>query len=111
MSTSIHDLWPTDIVRPRQTAPAAILRQQAYLLGQKTQNFVVGEVRSSGDEGGTAFWHQFFVSAALLNVRVRLCLASHGRAFYPVKVVAFDVAENNLGRERAEYTAEGVDQF
>jgi hypothetical protein len=111
MSTTITDLWPADIVTPRQTAPAAILRQQGFLLGQKTQNFVIGEVRSDGDESGTIFRHQFFVSAALLNVRVRLCLVTHGREFYPANLVAFEVVERNFGRERMEYIAADVNQF
>lgn len=111
MNTTLPDLWPADIVRPRQTAPAAILRHQGDVLGQKTQNFVVREVRSSGNDGGTVFTHQFFVSAPLLDVRVPICLVEHGREFYPAKVVAFDTAENNLGRHRAEYTAAGADEF
>src|SRR4051812_801005 len=100
MNTTIPDLWPADIVQPRQTAPAAILRQQGYLLGQKTQNFVVGEVQSSGNDSGTVFKHHLYISASLLNVRVLLCIVEHGRAFYPAKVIAIEQTEQNPGTKR-----------
>ena len=39
------DLWPTDIGKQRIKTPAAILRQQASLLGKRTNNLVEAKVR------------------------------------------------------------------
>jgi hypothetical protein len=112
MSPTIPDLWPVDLVTTRGPSPASILRQQGYLLGQKTRNFVVGQVNSSGSPD--EFNHEFWVSAPLLNVRVRLCLVQHGVRFYPARVKAFHVirtAPDHVPLERARYEATNLDQF
>ncbi len=39
------DLWPETIGTVRVKSPVAILREQASLLGQKTQNLVQAQVK------------------------------------------------------------------
>lgn len=38
------DLWPADIGEPNIRTPVSILREQASLLGEKTNNIVEGQV-------------------------------------------------------------------
>ena len=43
----MEDLWPDDITPDEDLrAPAAVLKEQASLLGQKTSNLVKGYVRN-----------------------------------------------------------------
>ncbi len=111
MNTTIPDLWPADIIPPDQPSPVAVLRQQGYLLGQKTRNFVVGEVQSSGSP--REFNHEFWISASLLNVRVRVCSVQHGIRFYPAKVKTFDIhtSSGNVSMERTQYEAADLTAF
>ncbi|NJM27682.1 MAG: hypothetical protein HC856_04560 [Pseudanabaena sp. RU_4_16] len=44
--TKIESLWPDDFGPIEVIPPVAILRQQAYILGQKTRNILEGEVSS-----------------------------------------------------------------
>ncbi len=107
MNTAIPDLWPDDIVAAAEPSPATVLRQQGYLLGQKTRNFVVGEVKSSGS--ATEFNHEFWISAPLLNVRVRLLWVQHGLQFYPAKVRVFQIKDHTA--QRGSYDAADLGQF
>lgn len=111
MNTAIPDLWPDDIVAQAEPSPASVLRQQGYLLGQKTRNFVVGEVRSSGT--AAEYNHEFWVSAPLLNVRVRLFRVEHGVRFYPAKVRTFLIqnSSGNVSLQRGEYEAANLAAF
>ena len=90
MSEKIPDLWPDDIaVADSSKFPVIILRQQATLLGQKTQNIVEGEVRSIFDDihaspKKTYFGHEFnIVAPALGNYRFRLFNLEHSDDVYP----------------------------
>ena len=47
MVNSMNDLWAEDIGVTTVKTPVAILKEQASLLGNKTQNLVIGEVLSS----------------------------------------------------------------
>ncbi len=42
----MNDLWPNDFKIDDIKAPVTLLREQASLLGQKTQNIVEAQVRS-----------------------------------------------------------------
>jgi hypothetical protein len=46
------DLWPENIGSPEITAPVSILKRQASLLGEKTNNVVEAEVQKGND----AWW-------------------------------------------------------
>jgi hypothetical protein len=107
MSTVIPDLWPTDFGQSVQPSPSAILRQQGYLLGQRTKNFVIGEVQSSGTSQG--FWHEFFISAPLLNFRQPLLLVEHGMDLYPAKLKARNV--KNPNKTDRPITAKSANDF
>jgi hypothetical protein len=47
MSTETNDLWPSDIAaNSNLRTPVTILKEQAALLGQKTDNLVIATVSS-----------------------------------------------------------------
>jgi hypothetical protein len=91
------DLWPTDIGAAEFRAPVTILKEQASLLGQKTQQIVSASVASS--RGGTIahssktvkqkaleydFRHDFYIVApAIANYRYRLFTIMHNIEPYP----------------------------
>jgi hypothetical protein len=87
MNTTIPDLWPPDFGTSAQPSPAVILRQQAYLLGQRTKNFVIGEVQSTGNPAD-GFSHDFTISAPLLNYRQPILFVRHKIDRYPAELVA-----------------------
>jgi hypothetical protein len=109
-----RDLWPENFQEPDSQAPVSILREQARLLGQKTQNLIEAEVRSEpllvkktqnlieavvhsetlasllvGTEG---FLHTLYlVVPALEHYRYRLLRVEHQvEPLYPVTIYAED---------------------
>ena len=90
-----RDLWPDDLVplTPEPT-PAAILRQQGQLLGQKTGNAVYGEVRSEQDGKGPSenrpnkFTHTFVLTSGYLRYARPIVYVQHGLQPYPAEVIA-----------------------
>lgn len=106
MNTAIPDLWPADFGITQQPSPASILRQQGYLLGQHTQNFVVGDV-DSRSEKPNGFIHVFSLSAPLLDFRQPLLHARHGVDYYPVELAIYD----DNGSHLANLSVTDADQF
>lgn len=87
MATNPRDFWPSDInVLPDLQTPVSILREQASLLGEKTNNLVEAEVRSQGDKS-SQFVHTFFlVAPALDNYRYPLFTVTHKVDLYPATI-------------------------
>jgi hypothetical protein len=74
--------------------PVAILREQAALLGPKTQNVVEAKVQTQAQPGGI-FIHIFdLVVPALDSYTYRLFSVSHPMGLYPMKA-----AERQLNNE------------
>jgi hypothetical protein len=85
MSHSVRDLWPDDIGLTSVTTPAAILREQAALLAEKTKGLVEGEVKSSAS--GTSFSHCLELRVpALEDYRYQLLTVGHPIEQYPVTI-------------------------
>lgn len=90
-----RDLWPDDLVplTPEPT-PAAILRHQGQLLGQKTGNAVYGEVRSEQDGQGPSeirpnkFTHTFLLTSGYLRYSRPILYVQHDLTTYPADVIA-----------------------
>jgi hypothetical protein len=78
------DLWPANIADTKLTTHITILKQQAALLGQKTQQLATGEVTTQTT--GNLFVHSFRIVAPTLSYRFELFQASHGVSFYPLTV-------------------------
>ncbi len=94
----MNDLWPNDFKIDDIKAPVTLLREQASLLGQKTQNIVEAQVRSLETTGlsdsleMTALEKKaadlrygfYIVAPALGNYRYKLFTISHDFNLYPV---------------------------
>ena len=89
MGTAVRDLWPATITATSDlVTPVALLKEQAALLGEKTQNLVVAEVSSRA--GGTIFYHNFnLVAPALEGYRYNLFTLQHNIDLYPVTLMTF----------------------
>jgi len=118
----MEDLWPDDIPRIELRSPVAILREQASLLGRKTQNLVEAEVKpldtkSSPSTGRYDFGYAFLVTApALGNYRYTLFRIYHGIQLYPLDVDPdADIAKEipcHLGAGgRSTFTVESEDDL
>jgi hypothetical protein len=98
------DLWPEDIAVPSDAkAPISILREQASLLGEKTNNVIEAEVRRTNLEDarieGSPFRYGFFlVAPALGKYRYKLFSIEHGPELYPVIIIV----EPDIAREMRE---------
>ena len=99
MSTTIPDLWPEKLITRTITSPASILRQQGYILGEKTKNYIIGKVESSvlpehvyhhdmlnlRSKTGTEsiFIHNFNLSCEILDYRINLFNIRNYKELYP----------------------------
>lgn len=124
MSTTIPDLWPTRFDTVAQPSPVGILRQQGYLLGQKTRNSVVGQVRTTpenparqasksvrakgppvtpADNAPDRFTHTLSISAPLLDYRQRLLDVSHRmHPHYPAELTVYALDASGVVRRKTE---------
>ena len=97
---SIQNLWPERISTTEQTPPVVILRQQATMLGQRTRNVLIGEVKSQqSGQWSDVLYHNFYVKApALGGYRFKLFFVTQKVAsLYPV--MAFSDAEAAIPNE------------
>jgi hypothetical protein len=81
-------LWPEDIAVTDVVAPVVILKEQASLLGQRTQNLVEARVHPGQARYSEYPFVYYFelVAPALDNYRYRLFEISHGVEFCPVRI-------------------------
>lgn len=81
-------LWPDTIGTIKEVPPVAILKEQAALLGEKTQNLVTAEVHSLADPGVNNFYDIFYlVAPALDNYRFELFQVTRNvEQFYPLRI-------------------------
>jgi len=97
MADSIPDLWPQDIGEASLQTPVTILRQEAALLGEKTNQLVTAEVTTQSQ--GQTFLHSFVIVApALDNYKYELFKVQHGISFYPMTVIV-QGGGNNIGSQ------------
>lgn len=89
----MEDLWPSDIATTEKVSPVTIMREQARMLGEKTGNRVIGEVKPLADldpygkEDDVV--HYFYLSApALGHYRYKLFMIRNAFPLYPVKIEA-----------------------
>ncbi|PZN82097.1 MAG: hypothetical protein DM484_07035 [Candidatus Methylumidiphilus alinenensis] len=100
----MNDIWAEDIGITTVKTPVAILKEQASLLGRKTQNLVVGEVISSSQDAieEPKITQRFNIKApALGNYRYNLFSISHGIDIYPLTIylensIVSELATTNL---------------
>ena len=87
MPDSHEDLWGEEIKSdPLPAAPVSILREQAALLAEKTNNDLKGEVETSAS-GENRFSHSFYIVApGLDDYRYRLFYINHDVLLYPLQI-------------------------
>lgn len=92
-----ENLWPTKIQPIKLRPPVSILKEQASLLGQVTQNIVIAEVRTArGDQRDQAEHDFLIVAPALGNYRVSLFKAMHKPIeLYPLRILSEILAAEN----------------
>jgi hypothetical protein len=92
MASAIDDLWPADIAPTEgPVPPITILKQQASLLGKRTNNMVEGEVETKTEDFQRFLRHILYLVAPALNFyRYPLLeVEHHAASMYPatIKVV------------------------
>ena len=100
------DLWPKELSTVDQRSPLTILKEQASLLGEKTQNIVIAVLANYDMFGpstvsGYPFKYEFVLTCpALGNYRFRLFSIGYDIYMYPV---CFDL-DSDVAREIIEDT-------
>lgn len=96
------DLWPESISKLDTRPPVRILREQAALLGSKTNNVVEAEVKDVSnvwwaDAGNFAF--NFYIIAPLLKgYRYRLLGIAYPLEMYPMKAHLDDDVKQEISQ-------------
>lgn len=87
MVATENDLWPKDINGlPALRTPVSILREQASLLGDKTDHLVEADVVARPSQNNR-FAHSFQLIAPALNqYRYSLFEVTHGIELYPLSI-------------------------
>ena len=81
------DLWPEVIKYTDMKAPVNILKEQAALLGNKTQNIVTAKVSPFDTPGESPFVYSFLIVAtALGNYHYELFKIEYDIEFYPARI-------------------------
>jgi len=90
----MKDLWPSEIGYAEGKAPVTILKEQASLLGAKTENMIKAEVsyiKGSSFMDQNGFAYDFTILAPLLeDYRYRLFTIKHDVELYPLKIYTDD---------------------
>lgn len=92
--TNSENLWPEDLLENLPTSPIDIIRQQAQLLGGKTNNIVLAEATSKIDNDGDFVIKLFLRVPTMGNYRYEIFDIWHGMELYPVKQAAEVVAKD-----------------
>jgi hypothetical protein len=87
--SKVEDLWPSAALRPDFRAPAAILKEQATLLSERTGFVVLGEVTSFTLKNSKRLAFAFnIVASRLNNYRLRiLSIAHEPTRVYPTWII------------------------
>ena len=85
------DLWPEDIGDTKIVPPVAILREQATLLGRKTNQLVRARVTTHGE--GDWLTHTFILSAPAIDYGLQLFEIQHTIELYPLSFTWEGVAK------------------
>ena len=103
------DLWPNELSTVDQRSPLTILKEQASLLGEKTQNIVIAALENTPRIGHSPvrmrpFRYRFVLTCpALGNYRFRLFSIGYGIYMYPVYFdLDSDVAQEIIEKTHVE---------
>ncbi len=109
------DLWPNDIDAQVAKAPVSVLKAQAALLGQKTDNLVEAKVKNFTKDGKASFEYQFFLESKVIGYSYRLFSVLYSINLYPVLfVLDSDIQKELLQKrllEKYKNSTEGKNSF
>lgn len=77
------DYWPVGIADVNITTPPSMMRTQAALLGQKTNQQITASVQAVGASPAEFNWSFQLAGAALGNYKYELFRVSHPLTLYP----------------------------
>jgi hypothetical protein len=86
MPDPVEDLWPPEVGTTTVVPPLAILRRQAVILGERTQNLIEGVVETMPQ--GDGFRQLFYIVAPSFDYKYLLFEIRHGVIGYPVTAFA-----------------------
>ena len=102
------NMWPEDIGQDiASKSPAAILREQASLLGNKTKNIVTAEVKRN-DLDNRMFYYGFYIVAPSYGYRYKLFGIVYGIEQYPVY---FLIEDDDIRKVLAEYKPSALESL
>ena len=84
-----QDLWPEDLLAPYATVmvtPAIVLREQAAILGKKTNNLVEAEVVQAKASLRGIWAYNFLIIAPTLDYEYKLFTCTYNLNLYPVSL-------------------------
>ncbi len=116
------DLWPDNLIAGSGKAPAAILREQARHLDNKTNKMVTGRIEPSylprvtvKDKFGAdedLFMYDFYLEAPALDYYRNILLTIfHGINLYPVIIYTDGAIKKILFENTANITANSEEEF
>ena len=114
MADTTIDLWPSDFGSPEIEYPDVILKQQAALLGDKTQHLVEAEVHSP--DNGLLLRDKilktfYLVAPALAGYRYRLFTIQYDVNPYPVIITGYSDAGGRICQTKTEFLTALKDLF
>jgi len=85
----MKNLWPKDLTDRKINTPITILKKQAALLGEQTNNIVEAEIENINtefwmEESGFSF--SFNIVGRVLNYKFNLFRMGHGVNLYPLSI-------------------------
>ncbi len=93
----MQDLWSKNIGKSIDNSPVTIMREQAKLLGQKTNNLVEAEVGIGSSTNGKFVYHFYIVASTLNDYHFRLFTVEHDIEMYPLTIYVDEVLGEELG--------------
>jgi hypothetical protein len=114
MSSSIPNLWPTDLAPTVERTPLAILKEQAAQLGAQTKNLLEGRVDTETSPvplgQDRSFFHTLNVVApALGNYTYRLLGVRHSLELYPLNATFYGSPSGQPRTERLSSEADFIE--
>ncbi|ACB51789.1 hypothetical protein cce_2441 [Crocosphaera subtropica ATCC 51142] len=94
-----QDLWPDEIKTTEIISPVTIIKEQGKILGRKTNNIVVGEVKtfnSSTKLIDFPFTYRFVLVCSSINYEYRLFDFAFPIEIYPIKIIPDTSIANEL---------------
>lgn len=107
------DLWPKNIDTPKVKAPVTILREQALLLGEKTNNLVEAKVKNFTRQDKSQFEYELLLAAKAIGYSYRILTILYSIDLYPVTFLVDTDIKKELDEKGVakDYSEDGERSF